>query len=67
MHPDSNFHLQGTPWPHELSESDKERLITKCEAKWKQMRVLVTILETALWISAIVVWVGITYLCRLNP
>jgi hypothetical protein len=67
MHPDSNFHLQGTPWPCELSESDKERLITKCEAKWKRLRVLVTILEAALWVSAIVVWVGITYLCRLNP
>jgi hypothetical protein len=67
MHSDSDFNFQRRAWPCGLSESDKKRLIANCEAKWKRTKVLVTILETALWIFAIVGWIGITYLYRLNP
>jgi hypothetical protein len=65
MHPDSD--LPGSPWPGGLPDTDKKRLITNCQNEWRRTKILATILETALWISAIVGWVGMTYLCRLNP
>jgi hypothetical protein len=67
MHLDSDLDFQKTTWPRELSESDKKRLIANCEAKWKRTKTLAAVLETVLWISAIACWLGITYLCQLNP
>jgi hypothetical protein len=67
MHSDSNFDFHKTPWPCGLSESDKERLIANCEARWKRTKILAAVLETALWVTAIAGWLGITYLYRLNP
>jgi len=65
MHPDSD--LQGPTWPGRLSDTDRQRLLANCEIKWRRTKTLATILETILWISAIVGWFGVTYFCRLDP
>jgi len=64
MHPESNPDFQRSTWPSGPSGTDKNRPLTNCETRWKRTKILVTILETMLWISAIAAWFGVTHLYR---